>query len=711
MTYLRLAFLCLVLSASTLLAQRDRITALIDPTRVVALGGNLRPAAMRQNDQGRVDGDFPLPGMTLFLQPSDSQRADLLGLLDQQQNPASPLYHQWLTPEEYADRFGLSRSDISTTTDWLRSHGFAVNRIARSRAWITFGGTARQAETAFHTEIHRYLRGGKSHFANASDLSIPVALAGVVLGLDGLDDFTEEHPDATSPSGVHTLAPDDLATIYDIASLYQAGIDGTGQNIAIAGSTDFDASALADVAAFRAKYNLPPKVPQVVLDTDYPDPGVVSGSLGEAHLDVEWSGAVARNAQIVYVYSGSYIHALTYIVDNNLAPVVSMSANDGCEAQNTSANATFYQGIARQANTQGMTWVISGGDAGPAACDANGATLAVGGLATRFPATIPEVTAVGGTEFDEQGGTYWSATNTANGASALSYIPEMVWNDALALKLLWAGGGGTSIFFAKPAWQFGPGVPNDGARDVPDLAMAASISHDGYNVINGGAAAINGGTSASAPVFAGVVALLNQYVVSKGVQSKPGLGNINPSLYRLARAGTGAFHDITMGSNIVPCGVGTPNCPTGTMGFSAGPGYDLASGLGSVDVAKFLNLEVATPPEFFAGDAALGGGVYYLQFPNNNVFGYYNFPSYPILYHYDLGFESFIDALDGNAGAYLFDFASTHWFYSSPSLFPYLYDFTLTSWLYYLPNTKSPGHYTTNPRYFSNLTSGKIITM
>ena len=281
-------------------------------------------------------------------------------------------------------------------------------------------------------------------------------------------------------------------------------------------------------------------------------------------------------------------------VDNNLAPVVSMSANIGCEAANTSANLIFYQGLAQQANTQGITWVISGSDAGPASCDANGAALAISGLGVRFPASVPEVTAVGGLEFDEQGGNYWSATNT-NGASALSYIPEMVWNDAIALNALWAGGGGTSIYFPKPAWQAGPGVPNDGVRDVPDVAMAASIHHDGYQVINGGVTNTNGGSSAAAPVFAGVVSLINQYLVSHGIQSKPGLGNINPNLYRLAASGAGVFHDITLGSNIVPCGIGTLDCPNGTMGFSAGPGYDLASGLGSVDVAKLVNLWTSQP--------------------------------------------------------------------------------------------------------------------
>ncbi|HLK64170.1 MAG TPA: protease pro-enzyme activation domain-containing protein [Bryobacteraceae bacterium] len=591
-----LSFLFL-LGASSLHAQNRRIAGPIDSAKIVPLNGNLRPAAMRRNDQGRVGPSFPLPGLTLYLKPSAAQQADLLRLLEQQQDPASPRYHQWLTPEEFADRFGLGAQDLAAAADWLRSRGFTVGKAARSRTWIAFSGTARQVEDTFHTEIHRYALNGKTHYANATEPSIPLALASAVAGLDGLDDLTPEQIEATSATGVHTLAPDDLAVIYDINSVYQSGIDGTGQKIVIAGSSDFNAAALADVALFRSKFNLPAMVPQVIRDTTYPDPGI-SGSLGEAHLDIEWAGAIARKAQIMFVYSNSFSHAVLYAIDNNLAPVISMSANAGCEADNTPANIAFYQGLAQQGNAQGITWVISGSDAASASCDANGADLpAVSGLAVRFPASVPEVTAVGGLEFDEAAGAgpFWSVTNTANGASALSYIPEMVWNDALALHALWGGGGGQSIYFPKPAWQTGPGVPNDQARDLPDVALAASFSHDGYIAINNQTAVTSGGTSASAPVFAGIVTLLNQYVVSQGIQTKPGLGNINPNLYRLAAAGNSPYHDITLGNNIIPCGAGTPDCASGAMGFSAAPGYDLASGLGSIDVAKFLNVWNSQP--------------------------------------------------------------------------------------------------------------------
>ena len=588
----RLALILLIAGVPGILAaQTDRIIAPIDPARIVPIRGNVRPSLLRQNDGGRVARDFPLAAMTLLLKPSPSQQADLRQLLDDQRNPASGLYHHWLTPEDFAERFGLSLGDSQVAANWLASQGFAVSRISRSRTWIAFSGTAGRVENAFHTEIHSYTFAGKRHFANAAAPSIPSALAGVVAGISGLDDFDAEQvqPKMTSSSGSHILAPDDIATIYDITPLYQSGIDGAGQKIAVMGATNFNTSALADVAAFRSQFHLPPNVPQVVLDTDYPAPTSTS-ELPEAHLDIEWAGAVARNAQIIFVYSQTFPLAVQYTVDQNLAPVITMSGNVGCEAVNEPAMMSFYQALAQQANAQGITWVISGGDSGAAACDANGANIAVGGLGVRFPASIPEVTAVGGTEFNEQSGNYWSSSNTANGASALSYIPEMVWNDALALGALWAGGGGASIYFPKPEWQAGPGVPNDGVRDMPDVAMAASFSHDGYNVIRSGQSVVTGGTSAAAPVFAGILTLLNQYLVSNGIESQPGLGNVNPTLYALANAGRGAFHDITVGNNMVPCTVDTLNCPNGTLGFNAAPGYDQASGLGSVDAATLAKL-------------------------------------------------------------------------------------------------------------------------
>jgi hypothetical protein len=434
--------------------------------------------------------------------------------------------------------------------------------------------------SAFHTEIHRYEVDGEMHFANAMAPSIPAAFAGVVSELRGLDDFRPKPPRATvklnpafnSANGMHYLAPDDLATIYDIAPLYQAGFNGTGQKLAIAGQTDIN---LSDIRGFRTQFNLAANDPQLVLYG--PDPGVSTSDQIEADLDLEWSGAVARNARIVYVYSQNVFESLQYAIDQNIAPVISVSYG-GCESGSPSSLRT----VAQQANAQGITWMNSAGDSGAAGCDF-GAQSATHGPSVTFPADIPEVTAVGGTEFNEGSGSFWSAQNSANYGSALSYIPEKAWNDSALGGGIAASGGGASAMFAKPWWQTGPGVPADQARDVPDVALSASGDHDGYVIYASGGLMAIGGTSASSPSFAGIVALINQYVVAKGSQLKAGLGNINPNLYSLAQNTTGVFHDITVGDNIVPCTSGSTGCVSGSFGYKAGPGYDLVTGLGSVD--------------------------------------------------------------------------------------------------------------------------------
>jgi uncharacterized protein (TIGR03437 family) len=165
----------------------------------------------------------------------------------------------------------------------------------------------------------------------------------------------------------------------------------------------------------------------------------------------------------------------------------------------------------------------------------------------------------------------------------------MVWNDTTLGSGLAAGGGGASSLFSKPVWQTGPGVPSDNFRHVPDLSIASSPDHDGYYVYTGGSLQIYGGTSMAAPTMAGIVALLNEYLVSSGAQKEAGLGNINPTLYRIAQSSPGVFHDIVAGNNSVPCVIGSPNCTTGTIGYNATPGYDQASGLGSPDAYNFVH--------------------------------------------------------------------------------------------------------------------------
>lgn len=622
----------LLFASLCLAAQPDRISGTIDSYRSVILTGSVHAKAQPQFDQGPVEASFKLPYITMVMQPSAKQQAGLQQLLQQQQDPASSNYRKWLTPEQYADRFGVSQNDIEKVSVWLRSQGFSIVQAARGRDWIAFSGTAALVESAFRTPIHYFNVEGEQHFANVTDISIPQALAGIVVGFRGLDNFTLKpmgikelghsdffpivlRPFYDSTSEGHLLAPDDIATIYDITPLYNANINGTGMKMAVVGQVDVSGS-LSDIDNFRSAFNLSKNDPQQTIVPGSPNPGTNSGDMGESKLDLEWAGAVARDATILFITAdaatfGGVSTAAQYAIDQDLAPVISMSYG-GCESGNISfipSNEVEQQ----KANTEGITFLASSGDDGAAACDANDPTqpptVATGGLSVNYPASSPEVTGVGGNEFNgdvSNPSQYWNSSNGTNGGSAISYIPEMAWNDTASRGSLSASGGGASSCgqisgstclngFAKPSWQAGTGVPNDGVRDVPDVALTASPDHDGYIVCNAGSCAsgvgsnplfIVGGTSASTPVFAGIVTLLNQFLGSNG------LGNINPTLYQLAQnTSNGVFHDVTTGNNIVPCTPGTPStfptslqCPkSAQFGYNAGVGYDQVTGLGSVD--------------------------------------------------------------------------------------------------------------------------------
>ncbi len=588
-------FIATIVCAASAWAQTNRITQTVDNTRRTMLAGHLHPKAYAADDRGRAEPSLPMSYITLRLAPTASQQADLQKLLVAQQTEGSPSYHRWLTPEEYAQRFGASDADIAKITQWLAGQGLKVLSTARGRNWIAVSGAAAQVEAAFHTEIHTYAANGETHYANATEPSVPAALGSLVKGIRGLNDFRMKarvaKPRNTMGRGQHAIAPDDLATIYDIAPLYNAGISGAGQKIAIAGQTQVN---MSDISTFRSSYNLPANNPQTLLVPGSRNPGVLSstGDLSESDLDLEWSGAVARNATIIFVYATDVMTAVQYAIDQKLAPVVSVSYGS-CELETPASDADEFQQWAQQANAQGMTWFAASGDDGGADCGDSQNP----GLSVDLPGSVPEVTSVGGTEFVEGTGTYWNATNNANGASALSYIPETTWNDSAADGEPSSSGGGKSVLFSKPSWQVAPGVPGDNSRHVPDVALSSSADHDGYLVFTGGSLQVFGGTSVTAPSFAGLTALLNQSLGEGGV------GNMNPKLYSLAPAGwgSGMFHDITTGNNIVTvaCSKRAPNCGATPVGYSAGVGYDQTTGLGSVDAYKLVtgwNGAIVTPP-------------------------------------------------------------------------------------------------------------------
>jgi subtilase family serine protease len=603
------------------------------------------PLAASELDQGRVNGGMRIEQAAIVFKLAPSQQAALEKLLAEQQEPDSPNYHKWLTPEQYAARFGMSSDDLAKVSSWLQSQGLTVKGYSRARTRVFFSGTAAQVENIFHTELHQYRVNREIRFANATEVSVPMALSSMVLGIRGLDNFRPQprarlaKPNFTShQTGNHFVAPGDFATIYNLKPLYAAGLDGTGEKIAVVGQTQID---VADVDAFRAAAGLPATNLQLVsIDGST---GFSSGDEVEADLDVEWAGGVAKNAAILFVYAGSnsannVFNALEFAIDHNLAPVISTSYGN-CEAALGTFTLTLQQ-EAQQANSQGQTITAASGDSGAADCEASSAQTAIKGYAVDAPASVPEVTGVGGSEFtaDSAGavtGTapnttaaadlpYWSGSNgTADTiSSALIYIPETAWNDTTASIAakggLSASGGGVSTEFPKPVWQNAV-TPADTHRDVPDVTLGASPFHDPTLICSQGSCVtgfrasdgtlnVVGGTSVGAPSFAGIVAILNQATPAGG------LGNINPTLYSLAVSTPAAFHDITTGNNIVPCTAGTPTtgsasarCPStgpAQLGFSAGTGYDLVTGLGSIDA----NVLVTSWPTFNATpDFSIGG--------------------------------------------------------------------------------------------------------
>lgn len=655
-----------------------RITQAIDEARMVQLKGNVHPLARAEFDQGAVSNATPMKRMMLLLQRSPEQEAALELFMAEQMSKESPNFHKWLTPEEFGRQFGPADADIQTVTSWLTSQGFTGIRVNRGKAVIEFNGNVGQVRSAFHTDIHKFVVNGDERQANISDPQIPAALTPVVAGIVSLHNFPmqsmrrvlgqfthsrdtgEITPQFTGSGGsFFALGPADFAKIYNVP----ASLDGTGGNIAIIGFSDIDVS---DAHAFRALFGLPVNDPVVVLNGA--DPGF-NGEEGEADLDVQWSGAVAPKAKIHYINSEGTLTSdpiflgAEYVIDNNTDDVMSLSFG-ACEARLPAAQNAFFNSLWKQAAAQGITVTVSSGDSGSAGCDNfNTQTTAARGIAVNGIASTPFNIAVGGTDFDDVGTqlTFWSATNSVDGKreSALGYIHEVPWNDSCAATAtptnlttcasannIVAGSGGPSILYAKPSFQSGI-TPNgiaasDNHRYVPDVSLFASdgpSSKSFYVVCQADAISPGsppscapdalghfsffgvGGTSASSPSFAGIVALIGQSEAAAGRSRRQ--GNANLVLYKIAATAanncnssttpltgstTCAFYDVTKGNNSVPCAGASSGCSSTTAGtngvlvtvngatktpaFSttAGtgsiPSYDLATGLGTVNVAN-----------------------------------------------------------------------------------------------------------------------------
>lgn len=618
-----------------------RIRGEISSSQMAVLQNSKHPLALARYDAGRVAGATKLEGMSIHFSRTAAQEAKLQALIAAQQNPASGQYHQWLTPEQFAAQFGVSDSDIAKVKAWLAQEGFTVDSVNRSKNAIRFSGTVEQAEQAFSTEIHNYNipspTGVEKHFAPSTNLSIPAALSGVVQGVGNLDNFRPKarairsrnprlKPSFTSSeTGDVFFSPGDIKTVYDVQPLYNGGYTGSGQAITVIGQSEI---ALSDIEAFQSASGLTVKDPELVLVPGSGTPAVSAGDEAESDIDLEWSGAIATGATITLVYVGNSpnydaFDSLEYAIDNQLGTIISSSYGI-CEAELGSAAQSALESAFEQATSQGQTIMSAAGDDGSTDCFTGESSPALSEqeeLAVDYPASSPYVTGMGGTEISTASSTYltpgdgyWATASSSDViSSALKYIPEMAWNEDVAncgqTDCLSSGGGGTSTLFAKPSWQNGvTGLSSSiTMREVPDIALNAATGLPGYLLCTSdtsfwntsqeascnsgfrdsatGDLTVGGGTSFAAPIFSGMLALINQ---AKGYTTGQGL--INSTLYTLAANSTtyaSAFHDITSGNN--DCLAGSGFC-SGTAGFSAGTGYDQVTGLGTIDLGNLANV-------------------------------------------------------------------------------------------------------------------------
>ncbi|MGA8087884.1 MAG: Ig-like domain repeat protein [Terracidiphilus sp.] len=467
-------------------APKALIVEKVNESQLVRLEGNTPPAAIAQNDRGRVSSDLRMDGLILVLRRSPEQQAAFDAFVESQYDATSSNYHHWLEPQEVGEKFGPAPADIATVCSWLSSHGLSVDGVSKDRMTIRFSGSAAQVEGTFHTVIHNLMVKGEPHISNMSDPQIPMALEPVVLGPKALHNFiprplhrtgskvvlnqetgkwervatgnaTSLNPRPEMGFGCGTncqiedVAPYDFAAIYNVLPLWTAAspIDGTGQTIAIAGRSDVRAS---DVATFRSTFGLTGGAFNLIKNGT--DPGFCTGTSGnctlddqiENALDVEWSGAVAKGATVDLVATqqtntnDAIYDSAQYVIQNvsTLGARILNVSYGLCELFEGTSGNTAYNGLWQSAATQGIAVFVATGDSGSPSCDQGGDAAgtpygAEFGLSVSGIASTPFNTAVGGTDlhWGAAAAPYWNATdNSTNGSTAKGYIPEVSWNDS-----------------------------------------------------------------------------------------------------------------------------------------------------------------------------------------------------------------------------------------------------------------------------------------
>jgi subtilase family serine protease len=573
---------------------------------LVPLPGHVHALVQPRFDLGEAPDSLAMPGFELVVAKTPAQEQALVALLDAQQDPGSPQYHQWLTPAQYGERFGASHAAIAALSRWLETNGLKVDAVGASRTHLSFHGSKAQVEAAFHTRIHLFDVEGERHFANVSAPLVPAGLAPLIAEIRGLHDFypqpgvrsraTRAHgvrstaashstPDITYDGGQQNwVGPGDFAIMYNLLPLYKQSINGAGVTIAIAAESDIN-TTISD--AYWTGFGLtPPQFTSEFAPINGTDPGETNNSVEtEAFLDVELAGGLAQGASILLVRNSNAFYSAQYVIDQNLAGILSISFS-ACESELGASNGTTSS-LFEQAASEGITVVVAAGDGGVAGCFGTTATqgeVSTSGFAVNGIASTPYDLAVGGTDFDPTQSQAWATSNSPGTlANAEGHIPEMVWNDTCANPLfatlfgdtpatfcntatlngqpnpyieVFGGGSGQSSClstiagacqggYPQPAWQKGVyGISGIDARTVPDVAVTASAwvmcSYDTPSC-DPATETVDfvAGTSAAAPSVAAIVALLDQTQISAGSpDGRQGL--INPLFYKLAAAEFGS---------------------------------------------------------------------------------------------------------------------------------------------------------------------------
>jgi subtilase family serine protease len=553
----------LLLIAASLLAIRVVVRA--DQNQRVTLSRQAVPLIQQADLLQATDPNQQL-NLSIGLQLPNP--ADLDSLLSAIYDPQSPQYHQYLTPDQFNQLFAPAPDQVQQVVSFLQGQGLTVTSIAPNNLLIDATGSVAQVEQAFNIQINNYQEGNQTFYANATSPSIPTSISPLITSIGGLDNSvlyqplyrrldTHHQSHRGALAGQSGFGPKDLSKAYDVNPLQSAGIWGDNQTIALFELDGYKASDISQY--FQANGLATPNISNVKVDNFNGSPG--QGAI-EVELDIEVAGGIAPHARQI-VYEGPNTtqgvnDTYNRIVHDNKAQIVSISWGL-CETSSGTAELQTLDNIFKQGASQGISFFAAAGDSGAYDCGD-------GSLAVDSPADDPFVTGVGGTNLQLNAGAYGS---------------ESVWsnpNDTQRSPQGAGGGGGISKTFTQPSWQTGPGVSNqysNGKREVPDVSADADPA-TGYSmyctVTNAGCPANGwltvGGTSASAPLWAGSMALINQFLKSQG---KAAVGHANPTLYGLfnGQQQSPAFHDVNTGNNLF---------------YPATTGYDMGSGIGTPDV-------------------------------------------------------------------------------------------------------------------------------